>query len=35
VYPAAAVMVLSYAWLAANLWSAFVLYRRLVSRRDT
>lgn len=28
VYPAAAALGLSYAWLAANLWSAFILYRR-------
>lgn len=30
VYPATATLALSYAWLAANLWSAFALYRRLL-----
>ncbi len=33
VYPAAAAIALSYAWLAANLWSARRLYRRLVQSR--
>jgi hypothetical protein len=33
-YPAAAALALSYGWLAANLWSAFNLYRHLVRTRS-